>query len=244
MDCQEFGKNLDEWIDGELSDDVRAQMDAHAQSCEACRRERLAAEQLRSFLLHMDDSVAVPLPAQAAWRNAVRAESRRRRMKRIYSVVGAAAAICVLTLGVSTMLPRQMARTPMDTGTGVLLQSMDAAPRAYVEADGVSDDALLEASAAPVGRNAVISYHELKVVAEDSDTAYGYVCDIVAEYGGQIDREAEDTGGRKLYVMVPGEAAADFISAVCHIGSETEECALDVDSSAELVGVCVVISAK
>lgn len=238
MDCLEFRENLDGWIDGELSEDVRAQMDAHAQNCEACRKERMAAEQLKDLLLHMDDSVAVPLPAQAAWRNAVRAESRRRRMKRIYAVAGAAAAVCVLTLGVSTMLTGQMAKSPTEADAGKL-RSM-----AYVEADGVSEDAMLEASAAPVGRNAVISYSEVKVAAEDADTAEGYVRDIVTEYGGQIDREAEDTGGRKLYIMVPGEAAADFANAVSHVGTQGEECALDFDASAELVGVCVVISGK
>ena len=45
----------------------------------------------------------------------------------------------------------------------------------------------------------------------------------------------------RVVVVVPGENAADFISAVDHIGVDVKEESAVFDASAEFVGVCVTI---
>ena len=42
-----------------------------------------SAEEMQDILSHIDDNIVVPLPAQAAWRGAVRKEAAHRRMKRL-----------------------------------------------------------------------------------------------------------------------------------------------------------------
>ena len=92
----------------------------------------------------------MPLPAQAGWRGAIRAEARRRRMKRIYGAVSAVAAVAVVAFCVTALLPGRQKADPAPETTGVEYAVLQSAPRAYVEADGLSEEAQLEASAAPV----------------------------------------------------------------------------------------------
>lgn len=236
MNCSEFKNMLDLYIDGELDDRTKADFLAHADACVECRAELNAAEQLRDFLSHMDEDAAVPLPAQAAWRGAVRAEARRRRMKRVYAACGAVAAACVLTLGISTMLR-----------TGPQAPAADAGmPRsvALVETDGVSDDAALDGTTAMLstGASAPVAYINRTILAEDIQTSYGYLMDIVAEYDGVVEGETTENANMRVVVLVPGENAADFISAVDHIGVDVKEENAVFDASAEFVGVCVTIA--
>lgn len=243
MNCSEFMQLLDAYIDGELSANEREKFEEHAAQCAACRAQLEAAEQLRDFLSHMDDEAAVPLPAQAAWRSAVRAEAKRRRMKRIYSACGAVAAVCVLTLGVSTMLR-----------SGNLSGKMQSPLVAHVEADGLSEAAASEASIAGEEQSVLklsarsmdagVSYVDRVVATEDAETACSYLMDIVAEYGCTVERESEDSDGRRFYVLVPGENAVDFVNAVDHIGTEADSRDFTALEAAETVGVCVIISDK
>ena len=78
MNCEQFALLLDAYIDGELPAEEMAAFTEHARACEACGREFEAALLVKDALLHMDDEVAVPLEAQAAWRNAVRLEAKRK----------------------------------------------------------------------------------------------------------------------------------------------------------------------
>ena len=73
------------------------------------------------------------------------------------------------------------------------------------------------------------------------DTAYGYVMDIAAEYGATVEREAEDTAGKKVYLLVPGENLTDFVSAVEHVDTPADESAA-VEATTGTVSVCVVIA--
>ena len=236
MNCSEFKNMLDLYIDGELDDRTRADFLAHADACGECRAELNAAEQLRDFLSHMDEDVAVPLPAQAAWRSAVRAEAGRRRMRRIYAACGAVAAICVLTLGVSTML-RIRPQAPSDNMVMPRTVAMG-------ESDGISDEAALDgtASALSASESAPIAYINRTISAEDVQTSYGYLMDIVAEYDGTVEGETAEGADLRVVVVVPGENAADFISAVDHIGIGVKEESAIFDASAEFVGVCVIIA--
>jgi anti-sigma factor RsiW len=60
MNCAEFSKGLDDLLDGELSPDRQAAMQAHEQSCDACRRRVEAARHIQQALRDM------PVPAPSA----------------------------------------------------------------------------------------------------------------------------------------------------------------------------------
>ena len=76
MKCEDFMSLIDAYVDQELTGAQLREMHEHAQGCEACRREMENADLLKNCLSEMDRQVCVPLPAQAAWRNAVKAEVR------------------------------------------------------------------------------------------------------------------------------------------------------------------------
>ena len=75
MKCEDFMSLIDAYVDQELTGAQLPEMHEHAQGCEACRREMENADLLKNYLSEMDRQVCVPLPAQAAWRNAVKAEA-------------------------------------------------------------------------------------------------------------------------------------------------------------------------
>lgn len=239
MNCSEFIELLDMYIDGELDTNARAQFLDHAAMCADCREKLTAAEQLQGFLSHMDEDISVPLPAQAAWRNAIRAEAKRMRMKRVYAALGAVAAACVVTLGAVAML--QTKPVISDPAAGITPMTI-----AMVESDGISEEAALEAAtAAPAAmmkqRSTMPVQTERVIFAEDVAVAYGYLQDIVAEYGGSMGDSTEIDGGYRVYLQIPGENGADFAAAVDHIGSTSDDSALDMDIAAEWLNICVVI---
>ena len=227
MTCSEFDHLLDLYIDGELNEAQRNEVEGHAAQCSRCAGQLKAAEELRDILSHMDDDVSVPLPAQAAWRNAVREEAKRRKMKTIYTAIGAIAAVCVLTFGATTMMKAD------PTVPGVQ----------RVEADGVNEQTTFEGEAVMRSMEASQSaeYIERTVTAENVEEALGYLKDIAAEYGAQIEREAQSTQGVNVFLQVPGDGAVDFISAVNAIGTEADASGYEVDASAAAVSVCVMI---
>jgi len=228
VNCSEFKQMLDLYIDGELNESQIRSLEEHAAQCGECRKELAAAEQLREILSHVNDDISVPLPAQAAWRSAVRAEAKRSRMKKIYSVCGAIAAVCVLTAGVTSMLGQ---KAPVSVAT--------SQPR--VETDGVTYDAGAneEAMMKSVSTRS-LDYISRTIAADDTAQAYKYLCDIIAEYDCAVERETEGDE-RKVFVQVSGEMAVDFINAVDSIGTISSQEAIAVDESAVSVGVCVTI---
>lgn len=238
MNCSEFCSLLDQYIDGELDDVQIAHMKEHADSCSSCKRELEASEQLRDILSHMDKDVSVPLQAQAAWRKAVKNQAHQRMKHRIYRFAGAAAAALVLTIGLTSALHGK--NSLPENEQGVMLT-------AHVEADGISEEGKLENSAAPdaQGRSRAVggmNYVERTVLTTDGEQAYQYLTDILAEYGGEIEREAEDTSGKRVYTLIPIENAEDFIRAVEHIGEDSAEDAVQWDETANSVSVCVIIA--
>ena len=101
MNCKEFMERLDACIDGELTQAERQAFLRHAQECSACKDELYRAEAIHAALAAMDDGFSVPLPAQAAWRNAVKREARRRKGRAFYRAASAIAAAFVLLVGVT-----------------------------------------------------------------------------------------------------------------------------------------------
>ena len=76
-------------------------------------------------------------------RHAIRAEARLRLMKRIYGAVSAVAAVAVVAFCVTALLPGRQKADPAPETTGVEYAVLQSAPRAYVEADGLSEEAQL-----------------------------------------------------------------------------------------------------
>ena len=87
MDCKEAQMLLDALVDGELSAEQEAELLAHVHACEACMEEYKAAMLLKDCLKDMDEEIAVPLEAQAAWRRAIHAEAKRKLSRKWMRVV-------------------------------------------------------------------------------------------------------------------------------------------------------------
>ena len=235
MKCAEFEARIDALIDGELSEEARAEMEAHAESCEDCAEKLRAAKMLQDVLSHMDDSVAVPLQAQAGWRRAVAAEAKRKRFSRIYRIAGAVAAALV----VAVCLP-------------MLLRNPTKAPEAHVEVDGVEKTAQLgdeaetaalkaadmEAQGEMLMATSGMPDAERRVSVENIETAYGYAMDIVKEYSGSVESEAQDAGERCAYVLIPADNAEDFISAIDHLGTVADSSYRN-ETDGDMVEICV-----
>ncbi len=235
MKCSEFETRIDALIDGELSEKSRAEMEAHAESCEDCAEKLHAAKMLQDVLSHMDDSVAVPLQAQAGWRRAVAAEAKRKRFSRIYRIAGAVAAALV----VAVCLP-------------MLLRNPAKTPEAHVEVDGVektaqfgdeAETAALKAADMEVQGEMLMAASgmpdvERRVLVENIETAYGYAMDIVKEYSGSVESEAQDASERCAYVLIPADNAEDFINAIDHLGTVADSSYRN-ETDGEVVEICV-----
>ena len=82
MNCAEVNGLLDFLMDGALDEGQRRALQAHAQTCPECAGAIRHAMQLKALFAEMEMEADVPLKAQAAWRNAVRAEEKRNRRRR------------------------------------------------------------------------------------------------------------------------------------------------------------------
>lgn len=242
MKCSEFESMIDALIDGEIDKSARDAMRKHADSCESCSEKLRAAEMLQDILSHMDDSVAVPLQAQAGWRRAVAAEARKKKFAKIYRVAGAAAAALVLAICLPMLLrsPTDVTKTPdahveVDGVNGTAKFS-DEASSAALEAD--LEDTVFMSAASPMLPDA-----ERKIAVENVETAYGYMIDLVKEYSGTLESEAEDAGEKCAYVQIPTENAEDFISAIDQLGTVSDSSYLNA-STEKTVEICVRLVAE
>lgn len=224
MNCEQMRAMLDAYIDGELSqEEVRALRD-HAATCTDCRNELLVAEQLRDALGHLDDDVCVPLEAQAAWRNAVRAEAARKRQRKWMRAVYAVAAVLVVAIGCTAML-----RSDVFAGKKANLPAENApiAARAMPDAgliasDGSSDDALAAQSALTEDYTAWKKYG-----VADFDRACETIEALAVEYSGTAvsDNAGEETLGAReaMYrIELPAVYMEDFLNAAKLLGTELD----------------------
>ena len=217
MVCERFREQLDAYIDGMLgAEEMREFMD-HAKACEACGEELRAAEALRDMMKNMDDGVAVPLQAQAAWRNAVRTEAKKMRMRRSMRVVYAACAALVLFVGVTVA---------MDTFNGTdealpqaqPLMMSRAVTTGLIERDGA------QMAAADVEEAAVYSAVK-KIEAENYEEACKTLSLLCEEYSAGLALNVSETvEGKKLAehrIEISSEYLDDFLNAASRIGTET-----------------------
>ena len=124
MKCTEFKELLDAFIDDELDAVQRARMLEHAQTCESCAQALRQARTLKRVLAELDAAPVVPLPAQAAWRGAIKREEKRRKLRNVYRAVGAVAAAFVLLVSATFAM----------RGAGLLNQTAQTADSAVMSA--------------------------------------------------------------------------------------------------------------
>lgn len=211
MDCKVFLEKLDGFIDEELTPEERAAMLKHAESCPACRRELEKARALKAVLGQLDARPVVPLSAQAAWREAIRREDSRRKMKKLFRTAGSAAAALLVLIGGTFALRHAglikssgtpaAARNAGETET-YIEESYAGAPEAALETDGEMEEldfAMSEAAsgtapasgalraAASEDAGALLARSASReILARDFDAACDQVRELAEEYGGYL----------------------------------------------------------
>lgn len=201
MTCDEFRSLLDAYIDGELSPARMQALEDHAKACEACMEEFQAAQLLKDTLAHIDDEIAVPLQAQAAWRNAVRAEAKKKSARKWLRVSYAAAAALVLALGVG--LFAKDAPIPQNEPQ-LAMRTLNQAETAVVMADGSSGAA-----------GADVHVHRKMRVSSLQD-ALRNLEQLTLEYSGSFSAQGEDA----CIITLPADYMEDFTSASACVGEQ------------------------
>lgn len=136
MRCEEFESRLNDYLDGALPEDERAQMLHHAQSCAPCGQLLHQMTDILGALHDMDRDTQMPLACQAAWRKAVRAECKaKRRTPALRAVTSVAAALVLLISG--TFYSRLNTASPMETPTlNPVSSAVDPVPMSYTANNG------------------------------------------------------------------------------------------------------------
>lgn len=164
MDCTKVGEMLDQLMDGALDEGQRQALEAHGRNCPECSATIRSMLQMKALFDQMEPEANVPLETQARWRDAVRAEAKARKQKRLLRWFASAAAAVVLLVGVGMAFRLQIApkrnaarlyderaavqveesaaETVLAAGESVARMAANAAPGAVVEADGVADEAI------------------------------------------------------------------------------------------------------
>ena len=245
MNCEQLREQLDAYMDGELSADELRAMEAHAATCEDCKRELEAAKLVREALGALPEEVPVPLNVQARWRNAVRAEAKKRRNRRWLRAGYAVAAALVLALGATAVLrsmpertnvaPVNLAAAPREAA--VELAEVAAEPTgAVVARDGSADVIALDS-----GDEACAA--RKSYLAEDAGAACEAVEALIEEYSGSFDAEksweGEDAqlgGSNAIYrIELPREYLEDFLTSVSHVGEEQDSERMDTAGDTAIV---------
>lgn len=219
MNCEKAMQLLDAYVDGELAQEELQALENHAKACEACRRELRAARLLKHTLAHMDDELAVPLQAQAAWRNAVRAEAQKKKRNTWLRGAYAVAAALVIMLGVGLAFNVGSDRQP-----ALMTRENSSATQAIVARDG--------------GVQAVYSLEDSsdytvwkKLDVEKLDQAMQTAEMLADEYSGTCRMESEGI----CRIEIPYEYLEDFLKAASHIGVETDSEIMEQEAETAVV---------
>lgn len=239
MKCEDFRRLIDAYIDGELDKDQVCEMLAHAQNCEKCRHELKLAEMLKSTMRGMDDDIVPPLAAQAAWRNAIKVESRKVRMKKMYKYLGTAAAALVVLVGsVSLFNPFGNSSEPQKS----VVANNDSG-FSFVASDG--NEAAPTAMAARImpTDEAIPAYSEMtanvKMCCDDPTAACDMLISLTQEFGGVTDTPSNGESGAYVTAYIPSDNIEAFMDALTLAGEVT-----DSQLSGEGATVTVAITIK
>ena len=238
MKCEDFSRLIDAYIDGELGKAEEDRLLTHAQECEKCAEELKNARNLRDMLMGMDDDIVPPLSAQAAWRTAVKAEARKKRMKNIYKYCGSIAAVLVIMIGVFAGTDIFHSGKPVQENT---VQTADAG-FVFVATDGG------EATAAPAVMARSISMEEdevagstasVKLIAADPASACEQIVSLAAEFGGSTDAQGGSDTSAYLTAYIPAESIDQFVESLSLIGEVSGYQLNDTGSDSVTVTVTV-----
>ena len=234
MKCEEFMSLIDAYVAQELTGAQLREMHEHAQGCEACRREMENADLLKNCLSEMDRQVCVPLLAQAAWRNAVKAEVRGARLRRLYKSFGAVAAALLVMVGVGVGV-RAFQKGSTDH-VGAEDKGVGAFEFVATDGDQASPTVLKAASQDAVADKTAA----IKLTAEDPAAAVETVCSLVEECNGKT--ETTNLGGASAYVSayIPQADLDAFIEALDYAG-QVDQCQITGDGEGD---VAVTITIK
>ncbi len=221
MKCEDFIRLIDAYIDGELDETTVSEMLSHAKECENCAQELSMAEMLRDTLSGIDEDTVPPIAAQAAWRNAIKVESRKKRMNRIYKICASAAAAVVIMFGLYAGLDAfdmKNAQQPSATET-----TADAG-FVFVAADGGDATPNPAARTITMGTEDEAAGNTASVMLTAADTAAASesIISMAEEFYGYA--EAHDNGDTALYLTayIPVESIDQFVSAISVIGEITD----------------------
>lgn len=208
MGCDEARLLLDAFVDGELSAGQEEELLAHVHACEACRAEFEAAKLLRDCLKDMDEDVAVPLEAQAAWRRAVRAEAKKKLSRKWTKFAGAVAAALVVVLGVGFFMGGEApVSQPAPEAAVIGLKNAE-----LIAADG-------EAQNVTSGSGDSGFAARRKYAVADVQAAGKTIEMLAAEYSGVFILDGEEDSMR-CRVELPRDYMEDFLNAVSCVGTE------------------------
>lgn len=147
MRCQKVRERLSAYLDGELEDAARREVERHLAGCESCRETYAELEQVHALLVRAERSEGSPA---LAWR--VAAATRRRRAaawRPVFPLVGAGARALALAVAVvigaasGGLLAGGQPQRSADAGS---LFSLDLFAAAPPDSPGGAYLALLEAA--------------------------------------------------------------------------------------------------
>ena len=235
----------------EITAEERAEMEAHAKTCEACRALMDNADELRG-MQHIDEDVTAPESFKTGWRSAIRQTPRvisigdwmRRKGARVVGYAACAALVFAAGAGMGRLSGEDTAaQTAYDYDYGAY-----DTYEAYPQEDAValyenSAPALGARSAAEKGAaNDSTAEDEKKIVrnawltlkTERFDEAVSALCEQIEQAGGVV--ESRDISGAKnasrsanLTLRVPSDMLDGVLSGAGEWGEVTREQTSAVD---------------
>lgn len=235
----------------EISAEEREEMEAHAQTCEACRALMDHADVL-SGMQHIDEDVTAPESFKTGWRSAIRQTPRvisigdwmRRKGARVVGYAACAALVFAAGAGVGRLggNEKNEARTAYDYDYGAY-----DTYEAYPQEDAV---ALYENSAPALGarsaaeksvanngaetKKKIVRNAWLTLKTERFDEAVSALCEQIEQAGGVV--ESRDISGAKnasrsanLTLRVPSDMLDGVLSGAGEWGEVTREQTSAVD---------------
>lgn len=247
MNCEAFSENIDAYIDGGLESAARLEMERHAEKCVPCMKMLEEARALKEMLAEMSE-VDVPLPAQAAWRRAVREEAKAKRRPAAWtrSIASVAAALVVLVAGTIGM--RMDGDVPA-SNDGIILTAIETAGQGgfaryaedesagvqmlgYVTGGLQSDGSEGKRTGGEQGTDTaavqpvVLRRAERGIESENYDSDVQWLNDLVIEYGAYFEERSETAAGdegatgrvSRAVVRVPSGRLDDFLMELDQLG--------------------------
>lgn len=234
FECKRFAGLLDKYMDGELSEGEKEFLNAHQEKCGKCAQELRIAEDMMETLKTIDDDIIVPLPAQKAWRSAVRKEIAKKKAHRgirsLATLAACAVVMVAVTFGLrgSGSLPGRYPESDAASAMGAYTESFDAAAP-MVRAVPASEEIIIESDGSETDASVVFSEEEEQIrsalyTAEsaDFDNDVTRLIELTEEYEGYVQQEsvmaAEAGRVTNIVCRVPAELFEEYVTALVNIG--------------------------